>query len=92
MSATVGNCGMVESSNSVSGCGCDVRQKKKKHSVWNCDGELLRQPNVRVTVHKDLIRIVGRASQTPWSCPIPSTTTDISPPPNVEPLTTEIPI
>jgi len=54
--------GDQESLSSLSVCGCDATQRKKNHSVWNCDGELHCQPSVRVTVHKDLIRIMARAS------------------------------
>ena len=48
------------SSNSMVACGCDARKQEKLHSVWNCDGELFPQPSVRVTVHKNLIRIMSR--------------------------------
>ncbi|CAL8105220.1 unnamed protein product [Orchesella dallaii] len=44
-------------------CGCDSREKTKAHSVWNCDGELWYQPSVRVTVHKNLIRIMTRSTE-----------------------------
>ena len=49
----------IGSSMSVSLCGCDIRQQKKNHSLWNCDGELLFQPSIRVAVHRDLIRIMA---------------------------------
>jgi ceramide kinase len=32
----------------------------QSHSVWNCDGELLFQPSVKVTVHSNLVRIFAR--------------------------------
>jgi hypothetical protein len=51
-----------EQSNTISSCVCDSKQQIKSHSLWNCDGELLYQPTVRVSVHRNLIRIMGRTS------------------------------
>jgi ceramide kinase len=48
------------SSSSLCTCSCDTRQQKKNHSLWNCDGELLYQPSIRVTVHQNLVRIMSR--------------------------------
>jgi len=77
------------SSSSVSDCGCDARQQKKRESFWNCDGELLRRAQIRVTIHTNLVRIIAR-SPVEIEDPMPQTP-DLTPP-NMEPLPTEIPI
>lgn len=40
-------------------CKCDFGQEKT-HSFWNCDGELLFQPSVRVCAHSNLIQVLSR--------------------------------
>jgi len=44
-----------------SACSCDAKDQLKTRSLWNCDGELLYQPSVKVSVHRNLIRIMGRS-------------------------------
>jgi ceramide kinase len=33
-------------------------------SVWNCDGEIIDQPNIHVKVHRRVIRVFGRGPET----------------------------